>query len=355
MHNRSRFKTGTGFCLCGFALALLGGCGKESSTSAIDSAAPALDGGAPVRGTGDAGIASTGCERAGALCTKLNECAPFLLAAVYGDLATCASRLTKTCTAASQSDGSGTTPSALAACETALAGASCADVLSNNLPCNFNGTLLAGAACGDNSQCASGFCNHPATTCGVCAEKAVEGGPCLSGSNDECGAGLVCTKNATCAKPAASGKTCEENSHPCLAGTFCTAAGTCADVVNAGQECPGAFLDLTKGVLCWGRHSAAAPQLAVQLGAAAPGRACGLSPGPSLPATLCAPGGVPACTLAAGGIMLFGAPTKGICAAPVQDGFTCDTTSVCEPGAQCINAMCTIPSGKYCGGATVGN
>jgi len=344
-------------CFLWLACAGVLGCGNEGSPISPDAATPASDAnadgdtGVPTRGADDAAPVAPGCEHTGALCTKLNQCAPFLLAATYGDLTTCTSRTAKACTAQAYSDGSGMTAANLLACKNALANATCDDVFANNLPCNFNGTMTDGTACGENSQCAGGFCNRQGGTCGVCASKAGAGAACASGNNDECQSGLVCSKSKTCVAPARAAETCDDNTRPCLMGLFCTAANTCAYTVAAGAECPGPYLDLAKGILCWGRSTPANPQLAAQIGTAETGRPCGLAPAPGQPATLCAPGGIPACTLVPGGIPFFGVPTKGMCAAPVPDGYTCDATSVCEPGAQCISGMCTIPSGKLCPGA----
>ena len=305
--------------------------------------------GVPTKGGSDAKTVASGCDHAVALCTKLGECAPFLLQAVYGDAAMCADRLTKACTDQSLSAGSGMTEANILACEAALGAATCNDVFANNVPaCTFHGTLADGATCGDNSQCASGFCSQGSNLCGVCAGKGGAGAACASGSNDECQTGLVCSSGKICAQPAAGGAACDDSTQPCLTGSFCTAAKTCALTVPAGQDCPGAYFNFGDGTLCSAKSSPASPQVSTQIGTASVGEACGLAPGNGSPATLCAPGSVAACSLAADGILLFGIPTKGICKAPRDDGFTCTATDICQPGAQCISSTCQIPSGRYC-------
>jgi hypothetical protein len=338
------------------ALLLLPACGGPSSnpSSDTDAAMPgpdtaSIEAGVPTIGVSDAKAVASGCDHAAALCAKLEQCAPFLLEAVYGDAATCADRLTRACTAQSVSPGSGMTESNILACEASLATATCSDVFANNLPaCTFRGTLADGATCGDNSQCVGGFCSHSGNLCGVCASKGAAGATCSSGSNDECQTGLVCTTGKICAQPATVGAACDDTTKPCLTGAFCTAAKTCALTVAAGQDCPGAYMNFGNGTVCFGKGTAASPQTCAQIGTASAGQPCGLAPGTGLPATLCAPGSVAACTLVSGGIQLLGMPTKGICVAPIADGYTCAATDICQPGAQCIAGTCQIPSGRYC-------
>jgi hypothetical protein len=182
----------------------------------------------------------------------------------------------------------------------------------------------------------------------VCAAKGAAGAACPSASNDECQTGLVCSSGKVCAQPAVVGGACDDTTQPCLTGYFCTTAKTCASTVKAGDKCPGAYLNIGDGTLCLGKDTAASPQTSTQIGTALKGEPCGLAPSTGTPSTLCAPGSVAACTLVSGGIQLFGIPTKGICAAPIQDGFTCTATDICLPGAQCIAGTCQIPSGRYC-------
>lgn len=319
----------------------------DAAASDPDTAVAETDG--PSKPGSDAKAVASGCDHAVALCTKLGECAPFFLKAVYGDAAMCADRLTQACTKQSLSTGSGMTEANILACETALSIATCSDVFANNVAaCTFHGTLADGATCGDNSQCASGFCSLGGNLCGVCAGKSAAGAACASGSNDECQTGLVCSSGKICAQPAVVGGPCDDTTQPCLTGAFCTSAKTCALTAKAGDKCPGAYLNIGDGTLCLGKDTAASPQTSTQIGTATSGQPCGLAPSTGTPPTLCAPGSVAACTLVSGGIQLFGIPTKGICAAPIQDGFTCTATDICQPGAQCISGTCQIPTGRYC-------
>ncbi len=324
-------------CLALLSLAL--GCSSSSDT----------DGGTVTRGGSDGPGAASGCDHAGALCAKLAECAPFLLEAGYGDLDGCTARLIKVCTEQATSNGSGLSRANILACEAALQMATCNDVYGNNVPaCSFRGTLADGATCGDHGQCATGFCSTGGNLCGTCSAKQPANATCASGSNDECQTGLVCSGGKICAAPAAVGGACDDTTAPCLLGSFCTTAGTCALTVAAGQECPGAYLNLGDGTVCLAKSTAAKPEVAGQIGTASVGQPCGLNPGNGLPATLCAPGGVPACTPTAGSAPLLGIPTKGICAALIADTGGCTAASACMAAAQCIGGTCRIPSGRYC-------
>ncbi len=309
-------------------------CGSSSDT----------DGGTATRGASDGPIAASGCDQAAALCDKLSQCAPFLLAAGYGDVTQCSARLTNVCTEQASSDGSGMTRASIQACKAALATATCDDVFGNRLAeCAFRGSFADGTACGDNSQCASGFCNRSGNLCGACSAKQPVGAACPSGSNDECQTGLVCSTGKVCASPATVGGPCDDKTQPCLYGSFCTTAKTCARTVAVGESCPGAYINIADGTFCTGRDA-----VAKSFGTAASGQECGLAPGAGKPATLCAPGGVPACTPLSDSIPVLGMPTHGMCAAGISDGFTCTAASVCMAGAQCIAGTCQIPSGKLC-------
>jgi len=319
-------------CLALLSVAL--GCSSSSDT----------DGGTVTRGGADGPGTASGCDHAAALCEKLGECAPFLLAAGYGDIAGCTARLVKACTEQATSNGSGLTRANILACEAALQAATCNDVYGNSVPaCAFHGALGEGTTCGDSSQCDTGFCNTAGNLCGTCAPKRPAGGDCPSGSNDECQPSLVCSSGKICVTPGALGGPCDDKTQPCLTGNFCTGAKTCAATVKAGEKCPGAYIDFGDGTFCTGKDAQAG-----QFGTAQWGEECGLAPGAGKPATLCAPGSVAACTPLSDSITLIGMPTHGQCARPSEDGFTCTPSSICQTGAECIAGTCQIPSGRYC-------
>src|ERR1700690_502761 len=114
------------------ALLLVPSCGGSSSdpVTPTDAAVPGPD------------ADSSGCDHAAALCAKLDQCAPFLLKAIYRDATTSTDRLTKACTEQSRSIGTVMTAASLKQCADALDVASCDSVFANNVPsCSFHGTL----------------------------------------------------------------------------------------------------------------------------------------------------------------------------------------------------------------------
>ena len=338
--------------ICLALLALAAACSSSASTPDAEGTGPATcsayDSGIPTT-TPDTKPAMQPCDHAASLCTKFNQCAPFYLKAVYGDVAGCTDRVTKACAAQSQSNGSGMTEASILDCEAALSTATCNDVFSNNVPaCTFHGTFADGATCGDNTQCTSGFCSHKGVLCGLCAAKGAAGAACPSNSNDECQTGLACSSGSVCVAPAVVGGACDDTAAPCLIGSFCTSAKTCALTVAVGQDCPGGYLNFGDGTVCFGKSSALSSQTAAQIGTAGTGQICGLAPGNGLPATLCAPGSVAACTPTRNSIDLLGITTQGQCAALTLDSYRCNTSSDCLAGAQCIAGTCQIPSGRYC-------
>jgi len=110
------------------------------------------------------GVHRTGSQREAQACTawasnhcrRLEACAPVSLQAGYGDVETCVARNEVGCDAALRAPGTGATAASIEACAAASGAASCEDVVVGRAPagCAVSGTLQAGAACGDDSQCA---------------------------------------------------------------------------------------------------------------------------------------------------------------------------------------------------------
>lgn len=159
------------------------------------------------------------------------------------------------CTASVNAPGSGFTTTVLDGCASAVAQSStCASGIGGVPQCKPPaGKLADGAACGDDTQCASGDCKTTASAgngpqCGVCAKLAKENEPCnVAPDNLSCGADLKCVKNV-CAKNVtiAAGGACSftgPEGYNCAAGTFCNAAftpnsvGTCAALPKKGETC----------------------------------------------------------------------------------------------------------------------
>jgi hypothetical protein len=167
--------------------------------------------------------------------------------------------------------------------------------------------LAAGAACGDDAQCATTFCARaPDAICGVCAPVTQPGSPCVRGA---CSAGTVCPMGqTTCIRPV---------------------AGKVNDACTTIEQC-----DVGGGVGCnttTGR--------CIRLTLATAGGRCGAD---SLLATSYA-----ACP----GSGTCSAIIGGTCAPPAADGAACSTAATgpgCLPPARCVGGRCTLPDPSSC-------
>lgn len=81
----------------------------------------------------------------------------------------------------------------------------------------FVGTLPEGATCAQDLQCLDGFCALDEGCSGTCTALRSEGGECAS--SDQCGSGLACGADDTCAQPAWIGESCTEA--PCGSNLSC--------------------------------------------------------------------------------------------------------------------------------------
>jgi hypothetical protein len=148
---------------------------------------------------------SSGSSSAGGACAEYvaaqregaQACGKYIVAP--GREAELSARLEKECTLVSSAPGSGITPTALVACAAKMRAAcgdddACEDIL-------VAGTLADGAACGADTQCASGDCKSSSTTanrCGVCVARVAIGGACGGADAGNCVKGASCaTKGGT--------------------------------------------------------------------------------------------------------------------------------------------------------------
>jgi hypothetical protein len=313
--------------LLGLAVVAAGGCGGVTAASP-DGAAGNGGGDAPATVTADEGC----MQVATALCNTLGSCAPVAVKVLYGDQATCAARALLSCKTDQSVQGIDRAPSDLVACATALATASCSDLLAGTLPdvCTAKpGTVVSGMACGSDLQCASSYCNKT-DTCGVCGPRLAAGGACTV--DDGCMAGLVCA-NGKCVAPAGPGGDCNLPAQPCRSDLYCpskTGSAKCATKLGAGGACADTdqACDLVKGVVCDPlNHTCEA------ISVAKGGEACGLGA-----KALCV-GFVAPCSNFLGG---------GVCANPAEDGAACGGNAVCIPPATCVNKICRLPSAPDC-------
>jgi hypothetical protein len=290
-----------------------------------------------------------------AYCGRIAACAPLFLQVGYGDMATCVSRSTTAFTSTLTAPNTGWTAAAAEACASAIPMASCDDTLGNDLPAACHappGQLAVGAACGDGSQCASGYCNLGTSgKCGTCA--AATGGAGAACYRDgDCMTGMTCvganlntgntaaTSKPTagaCATPGASGAACSAMA-PCKATLACI-GGTCTATEAAGASCtqdPDTFGACAKlaGDYC----SAETGGTCKTLGTAAVSQACG---GVDGTLTVCSAGGT---------CVVTGLATSGTCVAPAADFGNCVSSNGagCLSPAQCVSGTCVTPTPSEC-------
>lgn len=344
--------------LASVVFGLLVGCGGSSAApGGGDGGGGGTDGG----GGGDAGggiTADQACaDTAHARCTLLESCSAVRVQVVYGDEATCESRIKQNCVNALAAPSTGNTPAATEACAQAYAGWACADFLDGaNVPqacAQVTGSLASGAACEFAGQCQSGFCAIvPGAACGTCAAPPKAGDSCAQLTTCGNNAGLTCTQDTqTCVVLAAQGAACGKGA-PCGTGLSCVGAdaatstqGTCqAAGTQAGATCDpqlktAAGCSRDAGLTCNAQSKQCATITVV---------------GGSQPcddvnnqAQLCSAGGQ--CTETAAG-------KTGTCTAAAADGAACDTQAgpPCLSPARCIASgtgtagTCQLPTASAC-------
>ncbi|HTQ48387.1 MAG TPA: hypothetical protein VMI75_36775 [Polyangiaceae bacterium] len=316
--------------------------GSSSSSSGGGSGGSSGGGSGSSSGGVDAGPSATqACDDfATAFCSQLSKCTPFAFQTTYGDMTTCTTRAAIPCPNALAASGTKTTPSDLEQCVAAINAETCDEALDNPQPsaCSIPGTVAAGAACGSDWQCTTGFCQLTAgTLCGTCATRAMpgqtgpDGGPvCLVDA--QCAATSICA-GGKCATPGMSGATCS-NTAPCLRTLACI-GGTCKTPLAAGATCAAATdCDGSKGLYCDSKT-----KTCTQTGTAAVGGMCGVVNGVLVACT-----GAAACA----NISMQG---EGTCHQAATDGAPCGTGVSCQAPAVCIKSTsfaCEVPNAGNC-------
>jgi hypothetical protein len=283
---------------------------------------------------------------AGQYCTRLQACNPFSFSTTYKDMAQCQARTQLVCDLNAPLAGSSQSAANLTACATALSTAACPNFLSgyNFAPaaCRMAGTLAAGAACAEDHQCASSYCQLTArTSCGKCAAKVAAGAACVV--DEDCAFGTTCFGQGVtrkCVTPAASGGACNTTDTPCLQGLFCI-AGKCSAGQAAGSACTlgTATCDSTKGLYC-----DAKTQKCIATQVAQVGQPCGFLNNVKVQC--------------AGGSGCFAVGQARQCVAAAADNATCGLGSTssgpgclaearCTTGATCT-AHCQLPTPALC-------
>ena len=271
---------------------------------------------------------------AAALCARLEACAPVLVDIGYGDQATCEGVLAPHCVQALALPDTVKTAAWTDACSTALEMETCEDLLTRNTPSTClppPGPRADGTPCGEDGQCASGYCGLvPNEVCGRCRPKASTGGAC--GRDDDCDLGLTCTGKNICAPYVPQGGPCNAD-QPCSPWLSCTTGmppgqRTCEPVAGAGELCDAQgngkpACDLVNGYFCNGlTHVCQALDLA------SAGDPCGVASGGY---AICVAGSF--CKLSG---------MSGTCLAPGLEGATCSVESGpwCQPGLGCAAGAC---------------
>jgi hypothetical protein len=266
-------------------------------------------GGSGTGGTsgGDPAAAQACAALSKALCAKTEACTPFVLGLFFGSRAVCEQRLALDCLPEFGAPGTSATPARTASCADSLAAHPCAAFVRGDLgvACAPQaGSLPAGAACGDDGQCATTFCARaPDAVCGVCAPTTQAGSPCVRGA---CSAGTACPMGkSTCVvlEPGQVGATCTIQEQCDVGnGVGCSASGRCIRLTLGSTGTCGADLLGTMYTAC---------------------RASGT------------------CSALLG----------GTCTMAAADGAACSTGSAgpaCLPPARCVGGRCTLPDPGAC-------
>jgi hypothetical protein len=274
-------------------------------------------------------------------CKKLGDCFPLGLDVLFGDASTCQARAKAQCLRTLGAPGVHETPSMASACATDLLAESCPAVLGKDVTPSCvpaPGDVANGAACGDDEQCASGFCPVAGdAVCGTCAALPKVGDTCIAGA---CGRELACV-SGVCQKPGKIGDSCDPKANPCETGVSCF-GGKCVAGGGPGALCDSSEklhpnCDITQGVGCNpGTH------VCQKVLEAKAGDACGVDFAAGT-YSICTAGSI--CRTTAGGF-------TGTCIAPAADGAECNTDpSVgpeCLSPAKCVGTVCKLPDPASC-------
>ena len=275
------------------------------------------------------------------VCAKYSTCSDFFVKYIYGDLATCKTRLKLSCVGYLGATGSSYTPGKIITCGKAYSTMTCTDFFSGPTPseCSLAGTIIGGKACGANAQCTSGFCVlDVAATCGTCAPAVSPGGACIKGQCPEdlnC-IGATTTTAGLCQKPGKLGDTCS-SSVPCSVAFSCF-GGKCVTPAAAGTTCDASSTTAADCALLDGLYCDPTAKLCKVFGQAKAGESCGAIPSASY--AVCISSGF--CKLSGG--------TTGTCMASAADGATCDTTAgpKCMSPAGCLSSVCKLGDPSSC-------
>jgi hypothetical protein len=265
-------------------------------------------------------------------CARLAACSPRAVDSLYGDVQTCASRLSLSCVMGLATPDAITSTFGVVACADALANVDCNALLENGLPdmCQLApGARADGSTCGSDAQCASTRCARAtvADSCGTCAPLAAAEGACQVPG--DCSRGLVCTADNHCRAPAAVGGTCDDD-HPCRYPLLCD-GGRCAQGLAAGATCS---INADRCDRYAGQYCNVSNRCESWLNAAV-GQPCGYTSGAYHFCTASA-----SCSEPVSG---------GTCQAALPDGAACSASGAsCLPPARCVDGACSLAMPGAC-------
>lgn len=279
-------------------LSACGGNGAPSSVATDTSPAP----GTPFDSMSGRTLIDACGDLAAVRCRELTLCGSFLDRARYADVETCVSEVQLECVAARSLPGVLGAVARADACARNLAALDCAhrrDPLAQEQACSAaveRGTLVDGAPCVRDNQCAGGLCERGARGCGVCVRAPVAGDRCASTA--ECGA-LLCNLQLGRCEPAPK-----------------QPVGT----AHAGESCDTAVCDRGDGLECMGAEWlwCVAPQV-VPLGGSCADAASGLPVVCAAPSARCD-------------------RATWTCAPRIAVGAPCDAHDDCITGAACVRS-----------------
>jgi hypothetical protein len=277
----------------------------------------------PVDGGGDAGLTidKAAADAGQAYCARVQACAPALLQAFYGDVATCATAFAGDVVRGYHGAGVTQTPDQVAACTAAIPQTSCADLLARKTPTACKpapGTAADGAACAADVQCQGARCKVAlGQTCGICGSPAAAGAAC--GIDNDCGDGLTCVASKCTAY--GDEKAACDATHPCRIDLACN-AGACGAGNPVGTACTAPDgCNAPQGIVC-NPQSKKCDTLA----AGGPNAPCGF-----------VAGHVAQCTGGSLCLAISATTFQGTCSKAAAVGAACDTAAgpTCAPGSIC--------------------
>jgi hypothetical protein len=181
----------------------------------------------------------------GAECRRLQKCAPNILSAIHGDLATCIARQKLQCTLGMMLRGVTISQAQTDACGTSFEANPC-DSRVYPAACKLPGVVADGGPCLSDNQCKSAYCEGgTVATCGKCVPEPPDGTAAIGATcaaSKDCEPWATC-KDGKCAEAGrAKGQPCTDN-YACIEtkNLVCDDLAGCIEVTalsDVGGQCP---------------------------------------------------------------------------------------------------------------------